>query len=52
MIRILGLFVFCIGCYCLVLHSLFRVRVHQFGMSCFLIGTAMSLLPLAMGGTL
>lgn len=46
-IRVLGLFVFCIGCYCLELTFLFNVRIYRFGMSCFVAGTAMTLIPLA-----
>ncbi len=47
-IRVIGLFVFCIGCYCLVLNCLFNVRIYRFGMSCFVVGTAMTLLPLTL----
>ncbi len=45
-VRLVGLFVFAIGCYCLILHAVFRVRSYQLGMSLFVIGTAMTLLPL------
>jgi len=45
-IRMLGLLVFSVGGYCLILNAVFRVRIYQFGMTCFVVGTAMSLLPL------
>lgn len=48
MIRIFGLLVFCVGCYCVILNSLFKVRVYRFGMSCFVAGTAMTLIPMAL----
>ena len=47
LIRLLGLVVFCVGCYFIVLNILFNVRVYRLGMSLFVIGTAMTLLPLA-----
>ncbi len=47
-IRMLGLFVFCVGGYCLILNAAFKVRIYPFGMSCFVVGTAMSLLPLVL----
>lgn len=47
-IRMLGLFVFCIGAYCLILNAMFKVRIYRFGMSLFVIGTAMTVLPMAL----
>lgn len=46
-IRMLGLFVFGVGGYCLILNAVFKVRIYQFGMTLFVIGTAMSIIPMA-----
>lgn len=46
-IRTLGLFVFCIGGYCLILNALFCVKIYRFGMSLFVIGTALTIIPMA-----
>lgn len=47
-VRMIGLFVFCIGAYCLILNAVFKVRIYRFGMSLFVIGTAMSIIPMAL----
>lgn len=46
--RVLGLFVFCIGAYCLILNAVFNVRIYRFGMAMFMIGTVLSIVPMAM----
>lgn len=45
-IRLFGLLAFGVGGYCLILNAVFRVRIYQFGMTCFVIGTAMSIIPM------
>ena len=46
MIRVFGLFVFLVGSFLLMLSCLFRIRIYRFGMSLFVLGTTMVLLPL------
>ncbi len=47
-IRMLGLFVFSFGGYCLILNAVFKVRIYQVGMTLFVIGTAMSIVPMVL----
>nr|WP_321265234.1 hypothetical protein [uncultured Sphaerochaeta sp.] len=46
-IRAMGLFIFLIGGFLIMLSCLFRIRIYRFGMSLFVLGTTMVLLPLA-----
>lgn len=47
MIRALGLFVFLAGSTLLMMACLFQVRIYRVGMSLFVLGTTMVLLPMA-----
>ncbi|WP_320130279.1 hypothetical protein [uncultured Sphaerochaeta sp.] len=47
-VRAIGLVVFFVGCYLLVLNICFNVRSYRLGMSLFILGTAMTLAPLAL----
>ena len=51
-IRVLGLFIFIAGGYFLVLNSCFKVKCYRIGMPLFIMGIAMNLLPLTVGGIL
>lgn len=46
-IRVFGLFIFLCGSVILMMACLFRVRIYRIGMSLFVLGTTIVLLPMA-----